>query len=110
MVLQSIQLYRAIRPAIGKRKPRMKMWKSTSEVYRFGKTMLLDAPLCDFGPNAPDFKLNSFDKKLYSRDELVGAKGFLIAFICNHCPYVKVIITNLRFRRQKIATNRHSDC
>ena len=29
--------------------------------------MLLDAPLCDFGRNAFDFRLNSFDKKLYSR-------------------------------------------
>ena len=56
--------------------------------------MLLDAPLCDLFPNAPDFKLKSFDKKLYSRDEIVGAKGFLFAFICNHCPYVKAIITN----------------
>ena len=55
--------------------------------------MLLDAPLCDFVPNAADFKLNSFDKKLYSRDKLIGAKRFLIAFICNHCPYVKAIIT-----------------
>ena len=56
--------------------------------------MLLDSPLCDFGRKAPDFKLSSFDTTWYTRDELVGAKGFLIAFICNHCPYVKAIITN----------------
>ena len=66
--------------------------------------MLLDAPLCDFVPNAPDFKLNSFDKKLYSRDELVGAKRFLIAFICNHCPYVKAIITNFVSDAKKLQT------
>ena len=56
--------------------------------------MLPDTPLCDFGRNAFDYKLNSFDKQLYSQDELVGAKGFFIAFICNYCPYVKVIIIN----------------
>ena len=57
--------------------------------------MLLDTPLCDFGRKAPDFKLNSFYKSCYSLGQLVGAKGLLVAFICNHCPYVKAIITNL---------------
>lgn len=57
--------------------------------------MLLDTPLCDFGRKAPDFKLRGFDKSSYSLSQLVGAKGLLIAFICNHCPYVKAIITNL---------------
>ena len=57
--------------------------------------MLLDTPLCDFGRKASDFKLNSFEKSSYSLGQLVGAKGLLVAFICNHCPYVKAIITNL---------------
>ena len=48
--------------------------------------MLLDTPLCDFGRKAPDFKLNNFDKNSYSLGQLVGAKGLLVAFICNHCP------------------------
>ena len=56
--------------------------------------MLLDTPLCDFGRKAPDFTLNSFDKSSYSLGQLVGAKGLLVAFICNHCPYVKTIVTN----------------
>jgi len=68
--------------------------KRASEVSRFGKAMLLDTPLCDFGHKVLDFKLKSFDKKLYARNGRVGAKGFLIAFIRNHCPYVTAIITN----------------
>ena len=57
--------------------------------------MLLDTPLCDFGCKAPDFKLKSFDKSSERLGQLVAAKGLLVAFICNHCPYVKAIITNL---------------
>ena len=78
--------------------------ESTSDFNRFGEAMLLNTPLCDFGRKAPDFKLSSFDNKSYSRDDLVGAKGFLIAFICNHCPYVKAIVTNFVSDTQKLQT------
>ncbi len=64
--------------------------------------MLLDTPICDFGRKAPDFKLISHDKKSYSRDELAGSNGLLIAFICNHCPYVQAIITNFVSDAQKL--------
>ena len=71
-------------------------------IKQTGKTMLLDTPICDFGLKAPDFKLISHDKKSYSRDELAGDNGLLIAFICNHCPYVKAIITNFVLDTQKL--------
>ena len=64
--------------------------------------MLLNTPLCDFGKKAPNFDLGSFDNKSYSRDKVVGAKGVLIAFICNHCPYVKAIISNFVADAQKL--------
>ena len=64
--------------------------------------MLLDTPICDFGRKAPDFKLISHDKKVYSRDDLAGSNGLLIAFICNHCPYVQAIITNFVSDAQKL--------
>jgi peroxiredoxin len=67
--------------------------------------MLLDTPLCDFGRQAPDFKLNNFDKNSYSLGQLVGAKGLLVAFICNHCPYVKAIVTNFVADAQKLQTS-----
>ena len=56
--------------------------------------MLVDTPICDFGLKAPDFELISHNEKSYSRDGLAGSNGLLIAFICNHCPYVKAIIEN----------------
>ena len=57
--------------------------------------MLLDTPLCDFGWKAPDFTLQDPDGKSYTMSEQLGDKGLLIAFICNHCPYVKAITGRL---------------
>ena len=57
--------------------------------------MLLDTPLCDFGWQAPDFNLADPDGKSYVLADVMGEKGLLIAFICNHCPYVKAIIDRL---------------
>jgi len=52
-------------------------------------------PLCDFGWKAPDFSLPGIDGKTHALKSLVGPKGTLIAFICNHCPYVKSIAGRL---------------
>lgn len=53
--------------------------------------MLLDTPLCDFGWQAPDFTLADPDGKSFTMSDHFGDKGLLIAFICNHCPYVQAI-------------------
>lgn len=53
--------------------------------------MLLDTPICDFGWQAPDFKLKDPNGNEYSLSDSLGEKGLLIAFICNHCPYVQRI-------------------
>ncbi len=53
--------------------------------------MLLDTPVCDFGWKAPDFTLKDPDGKTFTMSEHLGEKGLLIAFICNHCPYVQAI-------------------
>ena len=57
--------------------------------------MLLDTPLCDFGWKAPDFSLKNVDGNTLSLDLLMGKKGLLVMFICNHCPYVKAILPRL---------------
>lgn len=57
--------------------------------------MLLDTPLCDFGWKAPDFSLKDPDGNRYTLAEQLGEKGLLIAFICNHCPYVQAIARRL---------------
>jgi peroxiredoxin len=50
---------------------------------------------CAFGQVATDFALTGVDDNIYSLADVRGTNGTLIAFICNHCPYVKVIIDRL---------------
>ncbi len=57
--------------------------------------MLLNSSICDFGWKAPDFTLRDPDGNPLRMLEAMGEKGLLIAFICNHCPYVKAIIDRL---------------
>ena len=57
--------------------------------------MLLDTPLCDFGWKAPDFTLKDPDGNSFTMSDHLGDKGLLIAFICNHCPYVVAIAERL---------------
>jgi peroxiredoxin len=44
------------------------------------------------GSKAPDFKLPGVDGKTYSLADVRGRNGTVVAFICNHCPYVRAII------------------
>ncbi|OOZ39357.1 thioredoxin family protein [Solemya pervernicosa gill symbiont] len=44
------------------------------------------------GTTAPDFNLlNPVTGTHVSLSELAGGKGVVVLFICNHCPYVKLI-------------------
>lgn len=52
-------------------------------------------PVCDFGWNAPHFSLPATDGKTYGLADIRGENGTLIAFICNHCPYVVAIAEKL---------------
>ena len=47
------------------------------------------------GTKAPVFRLPATDAKTYALDDIAGLNGTVIAFICNHCPYVKAIIDRL---------------
>lgn len=53
---------------------------------------LLHTPQKDETLIAPDFSLKNIDGKMLSYDDVKGEKGTVVAFICNHCPYVKAII------------------
>lgn len=57
--------------------------------------MAAQAEICDFGWKAPDFRLVATDGKTYSLADVKGEKGTVVAFICNHCPYVKAVIDRL---------------
>ena len=39
------------------------------------------------GDKASDFKLRSVDGKMYSMADYKDAKGFIVVFTCNHCPF-----------------------
>ena len=54
-----------------------------------------NTPWCDFGWKAPAFTLRDPLGGTYSLDGLMGEKGLLVAFICNHCPYVVAVIDRL---------------
>lgn len=48
-------------------------------------------PICDFGWRAPDFALDGIDGKTYALQDVRGANGTLVMFLCNHCPYVRAV-------------------
>lgn len=56
---------------------------------------LLETPTHQANFTAPDFALKNIDGKILSYSDIKGENGTLILFICNHCPYVKAIITRL---------------
>ena len=41
------------------------------------------------GDVATDFKLKNVDQKMVSLSDYKDAKGFIVVFTCNHCPYAK---------------------
>ena len=57
--------------------------------------VLTKTPICNFGEKPHSFELKDVSEKTYNFKDLVGEKGTLIMFICNHCPYVKAVIQNI---------------
>lgn len=56
---------------------------------------LTQAPICDFGWRAPGFVLPGVDGRTWSLEQCMGERGLVVMFICNHCPYVKAIQSQL---------------
>ncbi|MCW5770617.1 MAG: thioredoxin family protein [Rhodospirillaceae bacterium] len=57
--------------------------------------MAAESSHCDFGWKAKDFQLDATDGRRYSLAEIRGAKGTVVVFICNHCPYVRNTIDRI---------------
>lgn len=55
----------------------------------------LNTPKVDFSFTAKDFNLLGVDNKYYTLNDCCGKNGLIVMFICNHCPYVQSIISNL---------------
>jgi peroxiredoxin len=66
--------------------------------------MAAQPPVCDFGWKAPDFTLPGVDGRTHALSDLRGERGTLVAFICNHCPYVIAIAERLTQEAQALAS------
>ncbi len=51
--------------------------------------------MLELGTTAPSFSLPDARGATWSLDSFKGAKGYLVMFICNHCPYVKHLAREL---------------
>lgn len=53
------------------------------------------------GTTLPTFRLPDFDGRVHTSEELPGPKGLVVAFICNHCPFVRHVRSEFaRFARE----------
>ncbi|MDJ1015686.1 MAG: thioredoxin family protein [Paracoccaceae bacterium] len=52
-------------------------------------------PVCDFGWKAPEFSLPATNGETYALADVMGENGVVIAFICNHCPYVLAVLDRI---------------
>lgn len=52
---------------------------------------LLETPDVNFGWQAADFNLKDPEGNAFSMHDVLTDKGLIIAFVCNHCPYVQAI-------------------
>lgn len=57
--------------------------------------VLLHTPGIEDNSQAPDFTLKNINGNMLSYNDVKGENGTVIAFICNHCPYVHAIINRL---------------
>ncbi|KIT14197.1 thioredoxin family protein [Jannaschia aquimarina] len=49
---------------------------------------LTETDAAALGTPCPDFALPDPRGRVWTRDEVSGPNGLVVAFICNHCPYV----------------------
>ena len=54
--------------------------------------MPIETPVCVTGAPAPQFELPDTHGKLWTLTDVMTESGLVVAFICNHCPYVKAVI------------------
>ncbi len=64
--------------------------------------MPVNAPNNELMWSAPPFELKNVDDKYISLDKAKGENGTVIAFICNHCPYVKAIANRLSLEAKEL--------
>ena len=66
--------------------------------------MAVESPNAAWGTSAPAFALRGTDGRTHTLQQLRGARGTVIAFICNHCPYVQAVLPRLLRDARELAT------
>lgn len=62
----------------------------TNQVAKASMAPAADAPVHEglhIGDTAPDFNLKNVDGSMVSLAGMKDAKGYIVVFTCNHCPY-----------------------
>lgn len=67
--------------------------------------MAASTPDVQTGWRAEPFNLPGIDGQWHSLTSLAGEKGTVVAFVCNHCPYVKAILPRLIHDTQALASH-----
>jgi peroxiredoxin len=49
----------------------------------------VESTMLPLATEAPEFALSDPAGKVWSLDDVAGQRGTLVAFVCNHCPYVR---------------------
>lgn len=63
--------------------------------------MAVESQMLALGTEAPSFRLPDFKGHVVSIDDYASSPALLVAFICNHCPYVRHIRNEFaRFARE----------
>src|SRR5690606_32298897 len=60
---------------------------SASAVFALNSFSAKENSGYNVGDKATDFKLKNVDGKLTSLADFKDAKGFIVTFTCNHCPF-----------------------
>lgn len=55
----------------------------------------VESTMLPLGTQAPPFALPDPAGRTWSLDDIAGARGTLVSFVCNHCPYVRHIAPRL---------------
>src|SRR5215204_4718530 len=73
-------------------------WTSSSSsrhVYLYPAGMAVASQMVPLGTPAPDFSLDDVIGRTARLDDFDGAPALLVAFLCNHCPYVRHVEAEL---------------
>ncbi|MEV6106028.1 thioredoxin family protein [Streptomyces sp. NPDC051940] len=57
--------------------------------------MAVSSQMVPLGTPAPDFALPDLSGETVRRDDFAAAPALLVAFLCNHCPYVRHVEATL---------------